>query len=747
MKERTAFLFPGQGVQHAGMGDGLLADFPDLVSQADTLLGYSLAEACRDEAQLSRTEIAQPALFVVCALDWLKREKRAADYVAGHSLGEYTALFAAGAFDFITGLRAVAKRGEVMAKAGEGAMAAVVGLERSRIETVLEAEGVADGVVVANQNSPRQLVLSGRRDDVLRILPALLAAGATRAIPLKVKSAFHSPAMQEGAAEFSVFLDTLEIRAPVVPVVGNVTARPHDPDPAAIRRRLALHFTAPVAWCESIQWLRAAGITRFETIGPGVVLAGLQQEIMAEPIDLSLLEPRADMALLGSNAFRRDHGVRLAYVAGAMYRGIASVAQVRRMAGAGLLSFFGTAGLPTETVAAAIGEIRDDLPEDAPWGMNLLPDHREAANVALYLREGVRRVEAAAYVALTPAIVRYRLAGLESARDGTVICRNRIMAKVSRPEIAEPFLSPPPPDIVAELLAEAAIDPRQAELASRVPMADDLCAEADSGGHTDSQSPYALLPAMLALRDRSQAIHRFDRPVRVGAAGGIGTPEAVAAAFTLGADFVLTGSVNQSTQEAGTSDTVKDMLQKAGIQDTAYAPSGDYFESGARVQVLRRGVLFPARANRLFELYRNHDSIDDIPAPIRGQVEDWFGCGLDEAWRDCVDFWGREVIGRAEASPKHRMALIFRWYFGHTTRLALAGDPDHTANFQIHCGPALGAFNSWVAGTTLAEWRNRHPDTIAVLLMRGAAELLRSRWQAIANGDDARPGDIPVFTD
>lgn len=737
MKERTAYLFPGQGVQKVGMEEGLIGDFPDLVAEADEVLGYSLADLCRDGERLSHTEFAQPALFAVCAMDWLKRGSPPADYVAGHSLGEYTALFAAGALDFATALRAVTKRGEVMGKAGEGAMAAVIGLSRSRIEKLLESEGVAATVTIANHNSPVQLVLSGLGEDVLRVLPALQAAGATRTVPLRVKSAFHSPAMKDGAAEFADFLETLDIRTPAIPVVSNVTARPHDADPASIRQRLAAHFTAPVAWCESIQWLRAAGVTRFEPLGPGGILAGLQREIEAESIDLSLIEPGDDVARLGSAAFRADHGVRLSYVAGAMYRGIASVALVRRMAGAGLLSFFGTAGLPTETVGAAIREIREGLSKDAPWGMNLLPDHREESNIDLYLREGVRQVEAAAYVALTPAIVRYRLAGLEAAQDGTVVCRNRIMAKVSRPEIAEPFLSPPPADIVEKLLAAKAVEPAQAALARHVPMADDLCAEADSGGHTDSRSPYALLPAMLALRDLSQATHNFGRPVRVGAAGGIGTPEAAAAAFMLGADFVLTGSVNQCTVEGGTSDATKDMLQEAGIQDTAYAPSGDYFESGARVQVLRRGVLFPARANRLFELYRTYDSIDDLPPQIRKQVEEWFGCSLDDAWRDCLDFWNDDEIARAEAAPKHRMALIFRWYFGYTTRLALAGDRKNQVNFQVHCGPALGAFNAWVAGTKMADWRSRHVDTNAVLLMRGAADVLRARWSTIADAEVA----------
>jgi len=736
MKERSAYLFPGQGVQHPGMGDDYLGEFPDLVAQADEILGYSLAELCRDGERLSHTEFAQPALYVISVLDWLKRGEPKADFLAGHSLGEYSALFAGGAVTFETGLRAVIKRGELMATAGEGGMAAAMGLSRQDIEAVLKAENAADTVVVANHNSQRQLVLSGASKDVLRVLPALSDAGASRAVPLKVKSAFHSPAMKEAGIAFAEFLETLDIHTPKIPVVGNVTARPHETDPATIRARLAEHFTAPVAWYQTIQWLRAQAVTRFEPLGPGSVLAGLQREIETDPVDLSLLEADNEAARLGSAAFRRDHGVRLAYVGGAMYRGIASTAIVKRMANAGLLSFFGTAGLPTETVAEALRDIRRGVPENAPWGMNLLPDHREAANVELFLNEGVCHVEAAAYVALTPAIVRYRLSGLEAAKDGTVTRRNRLMAKVSRPEVAERFLSPAPEEIIGELLAAGTITEKQAELATQVPMADDLCAEADSGGHTDSKSPYALLPAMLALRDRIQAIHHFDHPTRVGSAGGIGTPEAAAAAFTLGADFIVTGSVNQCTVEAGTSDAVKDLLREAGVQDTAYAPSGNYFESGARVQVLRRGVLFPARANRLYELYRTYESIEALPPDIRSQIEDWFNRSLDDVWQDCLNFWDEAEIARAQASPKHRMALIFRWYFGYTTRLALTGEIEQQVNFQIHCGPALGAFNAWLDGTSLADWRRRHVDTNALLLMRHAADMLKHRWSAMATAEE-----------
>jgi trans-AT polyketide synthase/acyltransferase/oxidoreductase domain-containing protein len=440
---------------------------------------------------------------------------------------------------------------------------------------------------------------------------------------------------------------------------------------------------------------------------------------------------------LGSAEFREAHGLRYAYVAGAMYKGIATADLVIRMGRAGMMGFYGTGGMRPERIEEAILKIKGALHGGEPFGMNLIcnlidPQAEDAA-VDLFLRHDIRRVEAAGYTQVTPPLVRYRLHGLIEDGAGGVRAPNHVMAKVSRPEVALQFLQPPPPRIIQRLLEAGRITPRQAALAPRIAMADDLCAEADSAGHTDNGVPFCLVPAMLRLRDDMRPAATPGPAIRVGAAGGIGTPHAVAAAFVLGADFVLTGSINQCTVEGGISDLAKEMLSAMDIQDTAMAPAGDMFEIGAKVQVLSKGVFFPARATKLYELYRQHESIDEIDAKTRAQIETrYFQRSFEDIYRETREYYLRvapEQIERAEKNSKAKMALIFRWYFVHSSRLAHEGIPEGKVDFQIHCGPALGAFNQWVKGTRLEDWHNRHADEIGALLMREAAALLDQRYR------------------
>jgi len=438
---------------------------------------------------------------------------------------------------------------------------------------------------------------------------------------------------------------------------------------------------------------------------------------------------------LGSAAFREAHGVKYAYVAGAMYKAIASRELVVRMARARLLAFYGTGGLTLARIADDLDFIARALPDGASFGANLLCDPAnpgaEDALVELLLAHGVRRVEAAAYTQVTPALVRYRLRGLSAGADGAVAIAHHVLAKVSRPEVAQRFLAPAPPELVRRLLDAGQVSAVQAQLAGAVPMADDICVEADSGGHTDQGVALVLLPAILRLRDGAAASR-----VRVGAAGGLGAPEALAAAFILGADFVLTGSVNQCSPEAGMADVVKDLLQTMEVQDTAIAPAGDMFEMGAKVRVLRKGLLFPARANQLYELYRQHRALEDIAPAVLARLESQvFKRSIAEVWAETAAWLGAahpEALALALREPKARMAQVFKWYFVHSARLARAGSPEQRADYQVHCGPALGAFNQWVRGSALEDWRARHVERIAEALMDGAAQVLTARFAALA---------------
>jgi trans-AT polyketide synthase, acyltransferase and oxidoreductase domains len=441
---------------------------------------------------------------------------------------------------------------------------------------------------------------------------------------------------------------------------------------------------------------------------------------------------------LGDDQFRADYGLCYAYLAGSMYKAITSQALVVAMGRAGLLGYFGTGGLKLEEIETAIHSIKGELRAGQAYGMNLLRDpfHRdlEAKCVALFLQNQVRYVEASAFTQVTPSVVHYRLKGITRTPDGEPRVPNRLLAKISRPEVAAAFMRPPPAPIVAKLVEAGALSAEEARLGASVSVASEICVEADSGGHTDQGSALALLPAIVALRDEYQLTSGCVNRVSVGAAGGIGTPQAAAAAFVLGADFIMTGSINQCTVEAGTSDSVKDLLQHLDVRDTTYAPAGDLFEIGSQVQVVRRGLFFPARARRLFELYQRHDCIEDLDATTRKQLqEDYFRRSLEDVWSETKAHLAArssaDEIEALERNGKRKMALIFKWYFAYSARLALQGCEARRTDYQVHCGPALGAFNRWVAGTALQSWRGRRVADIAARIMTGAAEVLTTRFR------------------
>jgi trans-AT polyketide synthase/acyltransferase/oxidoreductase domain-containing protein len=450
--------------------------------------------------------------------------------------------------------------------------------------------------------------------------------------------------------------------------------------------------------------------------------------------------PEITAESLGHEAFRRRFGLAYSYVAGAMYRGIASPQLVVRMGKAGFMGFFGAGGLGLDEIEAAIRHIQTQLRNGEPYGMNLLANYDNPAfeldTVKLYLKHQVRNVEAAAFTQATPAIVQFRLKGLRKDESGRVVCDNRILAKVSRPEVAEVFMSPAPQHLVEQLLRDATITVEQAELARTVPLSHDICVEADSAGHTDGAIPTVILPTMLRLRDRMVKAHGYAEPICMGLAGGIGTPEAAAAAFVMGADFILTGSINQCTEESGTSADAKLLLQDINIQDTDYAPAGDMFEMGAKVQVLKKGVFFPARANKLYSLYTHYNGLDEIPEKVRKQLESsYFKKSLAQVWDETKDYLRRKgheaVIAKAEANPKQKMALVFKWYFAYSTRLAFGGTGEDRVNYQVHTGPALGAFNQWVKGSELESFTKRHADEIARMLMSETARYLNRQFERL----------------
>lgn len=280
-------MFPGQGVQKKGMGKHLFGRFPELCLQADGVLGYSIETLCSQNPDrlLSKTEHAQPAIYVVNALHYLtarEQDGAPADFLAGHSLGEYNALFAAGAFDFETGLRLVKRRAELMGKADGGAMAAVVGVSGEAIARVLEKHG-ATGIAIANYNAPEQHVLSGSREELARITPVFEQLEGVRGfVLLRVSGAFHSPWMATAAAQFRSFLDSVEFGELRTPVVSNVTGLPFRSGAPAVRETLAEQITHPVRWADCVRYMRKAGVSAFVELGGSKVLTALIDQIPVE---------------------------------------------------------------------------------------------------------------------------------------------------------------------------------------------------------------------------------------------------------------------------------------------------------------------------------------------------------------------------------------------------------------------------------------------------------------------------------
>jgi trans-AT polyketide synthase/acyltransferase/oxidoreductase domain-containing protein len=286
-EQLLAIVFPGQGSQKRGMGEGIFDRFPQLTQQASEILGYSVQELCTQDPNrhLNLTQYTQPALFVVNALSYLKLQEEEGivpDFVAGHSLGEYNALFAAGAMDFGTGVKLVQKRGALMAGMKDGGMAAVKGLQEDEIGAIIEKNGL-EGMDIANYNTHHQIVLSGPRELIIKSGHFFEAAGATLYYPLNVSGAFHSRYMLPARKEFEQFLASFSFSALKMPVVSNVEAKFYSPD---IKTLLASQLTMPVRWTESISFLLEQGNVTFKETGPGDVLTKLIWSIQKNPKEL-----------------------------------------------------------------------------------------------------------------------------------------------------------------------------------------------------------------------------------------------------------------------------------------------------------------------------------------------------------------------------------------------------------------------------------------------------------------------------
>lgn len=450
------------------------------------------------------------------------------------------------------------------------------------------------------------------------------------------------------------------------------------------------------------------------------------------PVHLIGYAPAMGPAQLGCPAFKKRYGLKYAYIMGAMANGITSADMVIEAAHNGCLGFFGAGGLNPKVVEENILKIKAAVGDKA-FGGNLLnspqaPEIEEAV-VELYLRLGVSIISASAYMRLTLPLVYFRVKGIHKDADGNIVVPNHVVGKLSRAEVAKHFLSPPPAKIVTKLLEAGKITAEEADLAQYISMADDISAEADSGGHTDNRPALAMFTSIAALRDELSAKFGYKHRICVGLGGGIGTPEAAAAAFALGADYLLTGSINQACVEAGTSDYVKSMLAKIDQTEVTMAPAADMFELGAKVQVVRRGTMFSQKAQKLVEIMKKYDRVEDLDPKDKLFMEDQcFLRSLEEEWQSTEDFFKMrdpKQLDKVAENPKFKLTLLIRSYLGQSPRWAINDVATRRMDFQIWSGPAIGAFNQWTAGTFLAEPANRRVGIVAKNILTGCVIQMR----------------------
>lgn len=763
-----ALLFPGQGAQFTGMGEGLFERFSTEVQQADSLLGCSTKALCVENPDnlLGRFEYAQPALYLVNALYFLHLQQEieiSHTVAAGHGVGEFNALFAADVFDFYTGLALVKRRAELATEVHQAKAGVLVNGEYQAIKALLEEEGLSD-VVISQFNAPRQFVIAAPAG-VFYSLPALFQKIKARLFPYTNQPAINSLFMQHVATQFADYAGHFRYTDAEVPVISSCTGLPIPTKKSDFLEHAKQTMLLPLDWMRVMQVLREKQISQIDEVGPGDTLSVWWSKFKQEtssytaptmPADALTTEDKVDTSItctpeklmqnvqltgktIGSDAFKADYHTEYAYIGGGLYRGVSSVDYVVRMANAGLLSFFGAGGLSLNDVDVALQEITKQLAQDQLFGVTVLSDlgdqQHELAVVELLLSHHVKVLETVAFLDVTPALVLFFLRGLTRTPTGEIQSRHKIIARVFRAEIAETFLKPAPERMVNQLLEQQKITPEQAQLAKSLPIAHDICVDANVGGISDRNSLLTLFPQVVAVRDKMRMEYGYKHIARVGAVGSFGAPDSVVAALMLGAEFIETNSINQCSVEASTSPSVKEMLAKVQTHDVDYAPFSELFELGGKVQVVRKGSFFSSRSQRLFELWQRFNSLNELDAELIYQLENnYFRKSLDDVWREVYTHYQahnpQEII-KANRNKKHRMALIFRWYLTQSFDFAKSGNEARRVDFQVHCSPAMGAFNEWVKGTELESWQNRHVDVIGKKLMNSSAQILQQRIMKI----------------
>lgn len=748
-----AYLFPGQGSQRVGMGKELFETYKGYVEEADEILGYSIKDLCLadKEKKLGLTQYTQPALYIINALTYLKEQESGVkpDFLAGHSLGEYNALLAGGVFRFADGLKLVMKRGELMGKANGGKMMAIKGFTKDEIAQHLQRSGL-NGVDIANLNIPSQTIISGIAEDIEKAQHVFKEAGA-HAVLLNVSGAFHSRYMKPAAIEFEEYIKNFTFNEMKIPVVSNYTGRIHNNE--EIKDNMVKQIYNSVQWVDSIRYLWGKGVEEFKQVGPGRVAITLATKIMEESTPLVIedenvlvekdqneTERKKEIEIehklekdssysgkLGNIHFMERYKTKYPYVAGPMHKGISGYDFIKRLADRDIIGFVGTGGLALHEVEALVVQLQKDSIRNYGVSVNfdLADPNYEKELIELLIRENINLLHVSGYFNVTESLVLYKLKGIKKLDNGRIICPNRILLKTSRPEIAQAFMEPASDDMLKKLKEEGKITEEQALLAKKIPVADDVCVMSAAAHKTGMIPLKSLLPQIIHQRNAAYQKYGYEEEIFVGAAGAIGDSASALDAFLLGADFIMTGSINVCTAEAHVSKWVKEKLQKVEIQDTEIIPCSNVYEIGIKMQVLKKGMFFASRALKLYEIYNRITKIEDIESNLLVQIQEkYLGKALEEIYNQMKDNLSSMQRRRAESDSKYKFGLIIQWYYDLSAECAIQCEDGNNMNCMIPLSSAMGRLNEELKNTVREKWEDRHPDELCKMIMSEAEDRL-----------------------
>ncbi|BCD97038.1 ACP S-malonyltransferase [Marinagarivorans cellulosilyticus] len=720
-KPMKVHLFPGQGSQHPGMGKSVFDKYPEYVEQVDVTLGYSIKDLCLKDAQkkLSNTQYTQPALYVVECLSYLEAVEQGGtpDVVVGHSLGEYSALFAAGVFDFQTGLKLVKKRGELMADTGvEGRMTAVLNMEADKIASLLKKSKI-DEIDIANYNKPSQTVIAGPGKS-LAVAERILTRGGANCVPLNVSAPFHSRYMEPVVQQFSAYLDQFEFSEPKIRVLSNVTARPYS-SASEVKALLSRQISNPVRWTESVQVLMGFGDFEFSEIGPGDVLTKLVGSIKDKcgPIkieglsDVSTQQKHTDeerkahssnnseTALENPSDFQRyfqcESSLVVGPVVGDVKNNISSTLNTN-----GFLAYTELPAGSLDTVKNAISKREKSLKAGESlslrWQSKIF-DHNFDQQVAKILAGSkVKNVLVSGFHSVNTALADLRLKTLGGESKCTLI------ALVDTMEQATKFLRPIPDALVNQLATQDSTRPLKADQHKKVMPVDAIVFSGDI------QSVHALKQ----LRDSNNmeaCLPQELQKVWIGSSKNIGAPSSINSALQAGFDFVLAADIFQCTKESENSEQLKQLLEDLTDNDFGLAPHPELFEFGVDVTVVTRNNSYRGVAKSLLNAWKSDLAQSRTDLSDSALVKKYFPKGVDALWAEIAsnsNYVSESEKIEAEKIPSLKLTLLLRYMLSE-------GGSSWGLDKGLTCEKSMVDFNRWLNKEGVVSWKNRRTLDLA----------------------------------